>query len=108
MNKCRKCLPIISNHINYVIIIAQIGKYISPMMTSTGNFVILFLRANDQLFFMNVQMRFFLRLIPLLLRDHKSDLDETLGVYTVCGELLHEQIFNFRSEVQTGSWRFCL
>ena len=31
-------------------------------------------------------MPFFLRLIPLLLRDYNSDLDETFRVYTVSGE----------------------
>ena len=45
---------------------------------------------------------FFLRLIPLLLRDCKMDLNETLGLYRVDPEVMQSQGFNFRSEAQTG------
>ena len=44
----------------------------------------------------------FLWLIPLLLRDCKMDLNETLGLYRVDPELMQGQRFNFRSEAQTG------
>jgi len=44
----------------------------------------------------------FLRLIPLLLRDCKMDLNETLGLYRVDPELIQDHRFNFRSEAQTG------
>ena len=44
----------------------------------------------------------FLRLIPLLLRDCKMDLNETLGLYRVGSELMQGHRFNFRSEAQTG------
>ena len=49
-----------------------------------------------------VQKRFFLRLNPLLLRDCKMDLNETLGLYRVDPELMQGHRFNFRSEAQTG------
>ena len=49
---------------------------------------------------------FFLRLIPLLLRDYKLDWDETLGVYTVHPQLLHRQIFDFGFRPQTGNRLF--
>ena len=45
---------------------------------------------------------FFLSLIPLLLRDCKMDLNETLGLYRVGPELMQGHRFNFRSEAQTG------
>ena len=48
----------------------------------------------------------FLRLISLLLRDYKSDLDETFRVYTVSGELLHGHIFNFRSRTENRKLEF--
>ena len=48
----------------------------------------------------------FLRLIPLLLRDYNSDLDETFRVYTVSGELLHGHIFNFRSRTENRKLEF--
>ena len=38
------------------------------------------------------------------LRHQKTDWDETLGVYRVHSETMHGHIFDFRSEVQTGSW----
>ena len=44
----------------------------------------------------------FLSLIPLLLRDCKMDLNETLGLYRVGHELMQGHRFNFRSEAQTG------
>ena len=44
----------------------------------------------------------FLRLNPLLLRDCKMDLNETLGLYRVGPELMQGHRFNFRSEAQTG------
>ena len=44
----------------------------------------------------------FLRLNPLLLRDCKMDLNETLGLYRVDSELMQGHRFNFRSEAQTG------
>ena len=43
----------------------------------------------------------FLRLIPLLLRDCKMDLTETLGLYRVGPELMQGHRFNFWSEAQT-------
>ena len=51
------------------------------------------------------KMEFFLRLIPLLLRDCKMDLNETLGLYRVGPELMQGHRFNFRSEAQTGKVR---
>ena len=54
----------------------------------------------------------FLRLIPLLLRDCKMDLNETSGLYRVGPELMQGHRFNFRSEALTGkigiSEKYCM
>ena len=52
------------------------------------------------------KMRFILCVTSYLLLDGWTDLHETLGVYTTRHGLLHGVLFNFRSEVQTGSGPF--